>query len=274
MTGPKFTFGLQLDNEGRILMPGRDEVTNVLGDLGNLDLFAESATQKLPLGSKVVQGDRVFRYAKCGGTGIGIGKLVTGAASGADHIIDLAVAAAAAVGDLSITITNGATTAITANMFAGGYVFMNDCGAGTGEGQILRIKSHPAAGTTASCVLTLYDPVKVACTTAAQCGIKKNPYDAVVISATTPVAVPLGVTTIALTANYYGFVQTGGPVAVLTNGTVIVGKKCVVGLSVAGSVDVAPLNSVDASGQEPTVGIVMSVAAGTEYSLVYLLLDR
>lgn len=268
MTGPKFTRAIHVDNEGCVLLPGRDEVTNVLG--GVFDLFAESATQLLPLGSKVVQGDRVFRYVKNGAAGIARGKLVAGAAAPSDHDVDLAVAVAAASGATQVTITNGASTALTANMYAGGYLFVND---EAGEGQCLRIKSHPAASTSASCVITLYDPLTVALTTASQVGLRKNPYADIVVSPTTPAASPLGVTCCALTANYFGFIQTAGPCAVLTNGTVLVGKKCAVGLTTAGSVDVTPLNSVDAGGQEPCVGIVMTVGGTGEYSLVNLLLD-
>jgi len=256
---------IRVDEDGNVLVPNIDDNLAIITGGGLIDLFTQTTLQQFPLGSKVIQGDRAFRYVKCGGSNIAVGLLTTGPASGADHIKDLAVAAAAAIGAKSVTITNGGTTAITANMFAGGYLFVNDV---DGEGQCLRIRSHPAAATSASCAITTYDPLTVALTTNSQCGIKKNPYDAIVVSATTPVAVPVGVTCRGLTANYYGWLQTFGPCAVLCNGTHVVGKPVEVGLTTAGSVDVgAGTTGADA------IGVCMSVGASTEYSLIFLTLD-
>jgi len=262
---------IRVDNNGNILMPTIDETffDNYLGaGSGMVDINAESSVQLFPLGTKVVQGDRTFRYAKNGAVALTAGTLITSAARGADHIKDLAVLAAA-VGNTTITVTNGASTAVTADMFAGGYLFVNDCGAATGEGQCLRIKSNTAAAVNVAFDVVVYDPLVIALTTASQVGISKNPYDMVVISASTPVANVVGVCRIPVTIAYFFWLQTGGPAAVLCNGTHVVGKPVEVGLTTAGSADVgAGTTGADA------IGICMAVAASTEFSLVFLTIDN
>lgn len=240
----------------------------VYGRLG--DAKAESSTAKLPLGTRMVLPDgRVYRYTKNGAVALSIARLCQESVVVSGHGVDLAVASAAAIGATTVTLTN-ATTAITANEYAQGYLFVNDV---DGEGQICTIKSHPAEATgSGSVVMTLEaeDALTVALTTSSQVGLRYNPYKNVLVNPTTATGVPVGVTPISVTANYYFWLQTWGPAAVLTNGTVIVGKTVAPGATTPGSVDVYPLNSVDASGQQPVVGIVQTVGATTEYSLVYL----
>jgi len=233
-----------------------------------------TSTQKCPLGAYMVFPDgRVFRYAQAGAVNLAIGRLMQQAVVTSGHTKDLAVPAAVAVGATAVTITNK-TTAITANMYEEGYLFVNDV---DGEGQNCKIKSHPAESTgTGSCVITLIDEdaLIVALTTSSQVGLRKNPFDDVVVNPTTITGIPVGVTPVAMTALRYGWLQIAGPAAVLTNGTVVLGKQVSPSGTVAGAVDVRPLNSGDTDGQEPPVGYVMSVAADTEFSLVYLTLGR
>ena len=236
------------------------------------DRLDESSTQRQPLGTRLILPDgRVFRYCKNGGVALSIGRLVQEAVVTTGHDKDLAVAAAAAVGATAVTITN-ATTAIVANDYKEGYIFFNTA---AGVGQICTIKSHPAEATgTGSCVITLEDEdaLKVALTTASKAGLRKNIFDDVVVAPTTATGVPIGVCPNAVTINYFFWLQTWGPAAVLTNGTVLRGKTVIPGATTDGSVDVYPLNSVDASGQQPVVGTVMTVGATGEHSLVFLTL--
>jgi hypothetical protein len=241
---------------------------------GPVDLvLQESATQQAPLGQRLMLEDgREFRYAKMGASAVTKGKVCQAAVQGADHIKDLAVPTAVAAGASAVVLTNGGTTAVTVDMFKDGYVYFNDCGAGTGEGQIHRIKSNSAAATGAALTITFYDgeTLTTALTTAAEAGIIKNPYGDVVVAATTYTAPVVGVTVRDMTAAYYGWLQTKGIAAVLTNGTVVLGAQVVPGATTAGSVDVMPQNSVDAAVKVPSLGIVAGVAASTEYSCVLL----
>ena len=227
-------------------------------------------TQRAPLGTRMTFPDgRVFRYAKAGATALDIGKVMQECVVTTGHTKDL-VPAATAIGETVVTLTN-ATTAVTANMYAEGYLFVN---AGPGVGQTCTIKSHPAEATGIGnyCVtLEPEDALQVALVAAtSKIGVRKNLYKDIVVAAIAKTGPPIGVTPSAVTEEYYFWLQTWGPCAVLTNGTVI--RALAVGPSgtTAGAVDVYPLNSVDASGQEPAIGWVMSVAATTEYSLVFL----
>jgi len=245
------------------------------------DIRAESATQLFPIGTALLTDNGVFRYAKNGAAAVTIGKLLQNAAVlHADFDNDLAMAAAS-VGDLTVTITNTASAAITKDYFKDGWLNINDCGAGTGEGGLYKVKSHPAAAKSASCVLTLVDPIEVALTTASQCGLIKNLYDMVIVSpATTQTGIPVGVPWVSsFTAAYFGWIKTKGLASVLTNGTIIIGRAVAPGLTVAGSVDTYPITLSAATpdtyvpGDTHVVGIALQIAADTEYSLVKLDLD-
>ncbi len=234
------------------------------------DRLAESAAQKRPLGTRLELPDgRVFRYTKAGGVALDIGKLMAAAVVTTGHIKDLAVAATAAIGDTSLTITN-ATTAITEDQYAEGYVFFNTA---AGQGQICTIRSHPAETTTSgSCVLRLEDEdaLTVALTTSSKCGLRKNIYKDVIVSPNPITGIPVGVTPIAVTEDYYFWLQTWGPAAVLTNGVLVLGQKVATGETTPGSVDVVPVNSNSSDGPEADVGLVINLGATTEYSLVFL----
>ena len=234
---------------------------------GRIEEFHHSATKTLPLGTVMKSPDgREFVYARAGAVDLAAGRLVQQAVVVSGHGTDIVVAAAAAIGATSVTITNN-TTAIAANDYAEGYLPIND---EAGEGYEYKVKSHPAADATASCVLTLEDEdgLRVALTTASQVGLRKHECDGVLVAPTTPTGIVVGVTVRAVTAAYYCWLLKKGPKAVLTNGTLIRGLGVCRSGTTAGAVDVYPLNSVDASGQEVMIGEVMTVGASTEYSLV------
>lgn len=234
------------------------------------DQFEHTSDKKRPFGTvlKLVDG-REFVYAQAGGTALNTGKLMQQAVVTSGHTKDLNPASTAAIGATAVTITNS-TTAITANMYAEGYLFTNDA---AGEGYLYKIKSHPAESTgSGSCEITLEEgsALRVALTTSSEVGLRKHPCDEVVVAPTTFTGIVVGMAVREVTANYYCWLQTKGPACVLTYGTVIVGKAVTRSATTAGAVDVYPLNSVDASGQQPMLGNVLSVASSAEYSLVDL----
>jgi len=226
-------------------------------------IFTESATQKAPLGTRLVLRDgRVFRYVKNGGVALVVGNVLSKAVAGADHIKDLVVAAIVAVGGTTVTVTNGATTAITANMFRDGYLYMNDA---AGEAHVYTIKSHNAAATGAVVTIQLYDwcPVQVALAATSECGLCKSMYDGVIQAAVAVTAPVVGVAIKALTISYYGWIQTWGPASVLTVGNVLIGAP-------VSLITTAGCAGPTAAVTTPPVGVVMAVAAATEHSLIFL----
>ena len=79
-----------------------------------------------------------------------------------------------AAGSTTISIETAGDTDLTANLYAEGYLLVNDA---QGEGQMLRVKSHPAHdhGDDPSVVITTYDPLSTAVVKNASQLIKLKP---------------------------------------------------------------------------------------------------
>lgn len=238
-----------------------------------------TSSKKRRVGTKMILPDgRVYSYGKAG-EAITAGKITMAAATSSGHIKDLAIAAAVsanASGIGAITVTN-ATTAISGSEYytktrgdvgdyEDGYIFVNDA---AGEGQVWPIWRHSAAGTSGTLTIDLFenDFVATALTTSSEVGLAKNQYAAVELWDVNDIdGVIAGVPNRDIASGSYGWLQTAGPAAVLTNGTVVVGKNVMTGSTTDGSVDVI----ADDSSAEFLIGGVINVAATTEYSLVDL----
>ena len=252
---------------------GTDVIIGKLGsDDNTADPYTESSTQLFPLGTQLIYGERKYRYAQAGGVALTPGTLQQQkAAVGADHL-DLANTgnAATAAGTYEVSLETAGTD-ITANQYAEGYLWINDA---TGEGQSMKIKSHPAHDHSedATIVFTLYDPLTTTLGTT-QASVMENPYKATVIAPHTETGDIVGVAPRAVQASYYYWVQTSGPCAVLVDGTVVIGNVVVRNLaSHNGSVciEVAGGSSLDVN---PAVGRVLSASADTEYALINLTIE-
>lgn len=157
-----------------------------------------------------------------------------------------------------VTVTLGATAA-TANQYAGGYVVVND---NAGEGQTLRIASHPAAALSTSLVLTLEDGANTAITTASEVSLVSAHGADVIVQPTTVTNAQVGVTLCPIAAAAYGFVVSRGLVSCLAGGAIGVGLGISVG-SVAGSVSVAAATTA-------RLGFAAQAGVDTEYRVVYV----
>ena len=241
----------------------------IYGDFGSEKVT--NTTKKRALGTILELPDgREFKYALNGGSAISSGKLASSAAMIGNHDMDLTTAAAS-VGDTSITVTLGGTAA-TKDQYADGYIYTND---GTGQGQIYRIASNPAADSSATLAVTLAsnDPVNVALDSTTLSGLAVNPYSGIVVSPTSITNRTLGVTATDIAANAYGFVQTKGLASVLVSGTVVAGEPLrVAGATLAGA---AQALDRDGSGEnEQEIGVVHNVvAANTDNCLAFLNID-
>lgn len=205
---------------------------------------------------------RKFRYARAGGTDLDPGKLVVAATQVGNHV-NMAVAAAAAVGDKSVTVTLGATLA-TADQYADGFLVINDA---AGEGIAYRVAGHPAADSAASLVVTLAEPLKVALTTSSEASLVLNPWADVVISATDQADMPVGVPNVIVDDADYFWCQTGGVCSTLADEAITAGLALTTGTGVAGAVE-----ALDAAG-EPQIGVALQAGVDTEYRAVYLTID-
>lgn len=260
-------------NEGMELIFPPSAVKEVDSIPAKIDPFlTNSATQEFPLGTKLVYGDRVFRYVLAGGTSLVAGSLYQSVVPLAGHI-DEAIDAPA-VGTSVISFTPAATTTddLTANELSDGYLWVND---ETGEGRVYRIKSHPAITGAVAGNITLFDPIQIAPAAAATASVVHNPWRSIIVvpASTGPTSSLVGVAIHAVTNAQYGWIQTEGPCAVLTDGTVVIGCQVMPSDgSVAGAVE-AWVPETDTTSEVESmgpIGWVLAVNATTEHSLIWL----
>jgi len=231
------------------------------------DQFTNTASaagpQGHPLGGIMAFADgRRFRYGRAGATAILTGQLCQQTLNDA-NFDELVVPTARAIGDKEITLTTGATAA-TVDQFADGYLNVED---DAGEGYLYTVKSNAAAATTSTLTMQLYEGLQVAWTTATTVGIFVNPFALVLIHPSPATAMLVGVTPRAFPLSTYGWFQTWGPCSVEIEGTVVINENVIDSASADGAV--APTAST-AAGEENYVGVVMEVAATTEYGIVAL----
>lgn len=214
----------------------------------------------------------MFRYALNGAVAQVAGRVVQSVVPTSAHV-NIAVQAAAAVGDRTVNVTLGAT-AVVADEYADGYLYVNDAGADTTtEGYTYRIKSHPANAGSSTLAVTLYDdsPVLIALTTNSEVSLIHNKFAKVIIQPSPPTAQPVGVAPVAVAANAYFWCQTKGPCAVLTDGTIAQGKHVMCSDSVDGAVETWNITEGTPNVEISfPVGQVISVNATTEESLIDL----
>lgn len=231
---------------------------------GPRNIRSNSSVQEASLGTKMITSDgRAFRYVKAGATALVVGKLYDGPANSTDFA-NIAVVLGTA-GANQITVTLGSTAA-TEDQFAGGVIVINDV---TGEGQTFSIKSHPAADASASLVLTLDDdePIVTALTTSSEATLIPNQYKSVIIHAATETGIPVGVAVTAITATYFGWVQTRGPVSTLADASpAALGQQVDASTTTDGAVT---LGTVGTGG----IGYALAQHVSTEYNPTFLVID-
>jgi len=240
-----------------------------------VDPYAESITQLFPLGTKAVQGDKVYRYCKNSSAALTVigSALQAPAGINADCLDDIVVAASSgetyAIGSNTITLTSTANIAAapwsTKDGGKEGYVYVNG---GTGIGQCRKIKSHAAFASTNATLVEVYDGWTVAPVAAStECGIIENPYSNVVVAAALT-TMPVGVNPLAITASYYFWSQTGGPAAVATNAAIPIGTMAICGTT-SGKVD--PMSAFTT---EVIIGYMLTPGIkNTDHAMIYLILD-
>lgn len=227
-------------------------------------LFSEDTVKNASIGAKASTADgRTYRYMKAGATALVAGKVYDGPANVADH--KNITPAVTAVGAVQVTVTLGSTAA-TANQYADGVLVVNDV---TGQGFTYGIKSHPAADSAATLVLTLHndESIQVALDATSQVSLVANRYNGVIIHAATETGIPVGVAIKNVTAASYGWIQTGGPVSCLSDATV-----GTIGSSVAASASTAGACTIG-NGILAPIGFADQLMVSTEYNPITLTID-
>ena len=229
--------------------------TNRIGGTGigsqyGQGLYAESSTPTYPIGEKLELSDgRVFRYGKTAAA-IAAGLLVSQDISATaqvepDHIVIAAANGfdpAAGSAQLQITLAS-----ITKDQFAGALLQTTD---DAGEGYQYRIKSNSATDATTSGKVDIYlfDAIVVTLTTATDIAIVGGLwYDVVGATAATDYIIA-GVTPIAFTSGYYGWLQTAGIATILSDTAIAIGDNLTLSDGTAGAVQLKDAET------EPLVG--------------------
>lgn len=234
----------------------------------------QTSTTKIgnPLGSAMQFADgRRYRMARAAGTAIGTGLLCAQTLNDATWD-ELVIPTARAIGDTTVTVTNEGTTAITVDLFADGYLNVED---DAGEGYLYTIKSNSAAATSGTCTVVLYEPLQVAWTTSTTVNLSASPYGRTIVHPSPSVTFLTGTTPRAIAASAYHWTQTWGPASVL-GGTattaLVINENAVDHPTVDGAITGVLLTegTPNTAGGQNVVGVVMEVAADTEYGIVYL----
>ncbi len=231
-----------------------------------LNYYNESDTQQLPLGKRLVVGERIFHYAHAGAA-LNRGQICEAAILGGAVTtaqLDLAIPTAIVAGEDSILVTT-LTTAQTKNRFKDGWITIVSDTISNGAGQSYKIKSHPTQAAAGSLVITLYDQVQAAITTGCKASLTANLYERIKNTAvTTAVGIPVGVALRNVTTDYYFWLQTWGPCSMLTGSTVIVDSALIRGLE-AGEADIQATNGIT-----PEIGHAIEAGADGDYPLSFL----
>jgi hypothetical protein len=203
------------------------------------------------------------------GTTVAEGKLYQNAALIADHqnIAVTAVQAYSANGNIpaKVTVTLGAT-AVTANQYQGGFLLGVD---GAGEGQVLKIASHPAADASASLVITLEDGPATPLTTASEVSLVPAEGNGVIIHPTTPSNTPFGLALYPIAAGSYGFFLKKGLGNALGDATTpAVGCAISWSAATAGAIGATPYAGNVLTGA--VIGQTAILAVSAEYRPVFI----
>ena len=178
-----------------------------------------------------------------------------------------AVQAYSANGNIPATVTvTNSTTAVTANQYQGGFLYVQSS---TGIGQFLRIAGNSSATTTGALTVTLEDAPNVALTTSSVVSLVPAHGANVIINPTTPTNTPVGVALYAIAPSSYGFlIAKGLTVALSDSGAPAVGTAIAASTITAGTVGTARTSASVVTGA--LIGNTAYAATSAAANLIYL----
>lgn len=231
------------------------------------DLYTSDTTPVGPnIMGQIIDGEngKMFRYALAGASDLVVGNMLQSSAVNTTHV-NMAVPAAVATGATgAITITNGTDT-VVANDFAGGTLSVYTT---PGLCEEYTIMGNGAATSGSAINFYLDRPIRTAWTTSTKVNTHHSPWWKVIQSpATTLTGIPVGNAIYPIPAAAFGYVQTHGVGAALSDGTsIIVGSEIAVPSGTAGAVTLGVAGL-------PTVGYALQAAASGHGIGVYLQVD-
>lgn len=204
------------------------------------DNYQISSTQGGALGTRGETKDgREWRYGLAGAANLAIGKLAQQPAVISTH---QNVVVSGSAGDLTATVTLGATNNMTQDQYKDGFLLGLS---GTGAGQVARIRTNPAIALSTAGVVQLAEPLTTTFAATPKASLMLNPYAGALISSTADTTQQVvGVPIITITAAFYGWFLTRGPGAVLVNGTPAVGSGLIKSATTAGAADIEATTTI------------------------------
>ncbi len=192
---------------------------NNLPTLSSIDLYTSYTTipSGYSLGALQFGSDgKAFRFALNGASALVVGNVIQSSAEDT-QFENMAVPAAVASGFAQgVVITNGTTT-ITANQFDGGSISVYTT---PGLCEEYTILGHTTGTSGAAITVYLDRPIRTAWSTLTKVNMKRSPWSGVIqFPATTQTGIPVGVAIYAIPAAEYGWIQTKGIGAVLSDGS-------------------------------------------------------
>ena len=185
---------------------------NIRGD--EKETLVTSTTQSQLLGTRmIVQGGRVFRYARAGASALAVATLAKPGEPTTGYS-NLSIAARVEAGSLSLTATLQ-YRATTLNQFADGFVYVNDA---DGEGQLYEVVENSATAKEGTLTIKVNTPLQVALTTSSQVTLFPHRLSALQRTNLATNEQAAGVVPVAVAANSYFWLQTYGPAVCLQEG--------------------------------------------------------
>jgi hypothetical protein len=227
-------------------------------------LFETSSTKQYNIGQRIaLTNGGVFRYAYAL-TAIARNSVAGSGTVAAGHKSNLTLGSSATAsaggktGEFKVRVQCSGT-AVVKDEYAGGQYVVSSHLDGLSSTQVCYIRSHPAAAASATCELTLENPLLWPVDTRCKGNLVLNPFQNVKAFAAATDGFPVGVTTTTVAATKYCWLQTWGPSAVVQNaaGVTIPGAPVVAGSGTGGVV-----NSVTAVNllHYPIVGVMGQTA--------------
>ena len=245
--------------------------SNGIGLLSLTDLYTSTATPGGNLMPGMIFWDgntgKAFRYVLNGAAALVVGNLLQ--ASVEDTSYENMAVTANTAGDTTLNVTNGTAT-ITSAKFVGGTLSVYTAG-GIAVGDEYTILGVSGTLTTGGALKVAVDrPLRTSWTTAAKVNMKRSPWSGVIQApATTQTEMAVGVAIYPIAIAEYGWVQTHGPCAVLSDGsTFAVGSDVGTPSGTAGCVTVFAAGTT-----HQRVGVVRQAAASGSCISAFLQID-
>jgi len=174
---------------------------------------------------------------------------------------------AGAIGDTNLIVLCTTGSGVTNGQLKDGWLIVNKV---TGLGHAYAIANNTWITGDTVMHVELHEPVRVALSATSEITMRKSLYEGLIVNATTPTGLAMGVPNVTIPISYYGWVQRKGPCAMTvdTGETLTIGCMCggAGTAAVAGAVGVAVVT-------EPYYCQVITIGAADETALIDLQLE-